>query len=112
MSFRRLLIHSLTINRSVGNGVFDEMNHEGQAFAPLATVAARVEVKDGRELSQLNEAGPVRGRYRIFLAPTDVTEADHLVRQDPPEVYEIAFVEPRDAMAPHHMELHAERVWP
>lgn len=104
------LIHTLVIERSTPGSV-DEYNQPAQVFAPLATVKALIQPKSGRELAQTNDAGPVRGEYRIFMFPTDVTEGDHLVRQEPAEVYEIGFVANAGGVD-HHLELDAHRVYP
>lgn len=112
MSFDALLIHELAIERAT-DGPVDEYNQPTQVFGTLATVRARIVVKDGGELAQLNEAGPVKGEYRVFMRPTDVTEGDHLVRADPAEVYEIGFRADRSGRhSVHHLELDCTRVWP
>ena len=109
MSFDGRLIHEVAIERST-DGAVDEYNQPTQVFAALATVPALVQPKSGRELAQLNEAGPVKGTYRVFMRPTDVTEGDHLVTAAG-EVYEIGFVANAGGVS-HHLELDATRVWP
>lgn len=109
MSFDSRLIHEVAIARSTA-GAVDEYNNPTQVFATLATVPARITTKGGRELAQLNEAGPVQGTFLIFMRPTDVTEGDHLVSATG-EVYEIGFVASRSGAALHHLELDATRVW-
>ena len=110
MSFDRLLVHTLAIERATA-GAVDDYNQPAQAWATIATVKALIQPKSGRELAQVNEAGPVSGEYRVFMLPTDVTEGDHLVRQTPAEVYEIGFVADAAGIG-HHLELDATRVWP
>jgi head-tail adaptor len=110
MSFDSRLLHELAIERST-DGAVDDYNNPTQVFATLATVRALVQPKSGRELAQVNETGPVRGEYRVFMRPTDITEGDHLVRQDPDEVYQILFVADAGGIG-HHLELDCTRVWP
>lgn len=109
MSFDSRLIHEVAVNRATA-GAVDEWNNPTQVFATLATVPARITTKGGRELAQLNEAGPVKGEFLIFMRPTDVTEGDHLVSATG-EIYQIGLVAPRSGASLHHLELDATRVW-
>lgn len=109
MSFDSRLIHSLAIERATP-GAVDEYNQPTSTYATVATVAALVQPKSGREVAQLNEAGPTKGLYRVFMRPTDVTEGDHLVTATG-EVYEIGFVADAAGLG-HHLELDCDRVWP
>jgi head-tail adaptor len=102
------LRHTVVIERATA-GTADDYNQPAQTFAPIATVQALIQPKSGTERAQLNEAGVVRGQYRVFMPITDVVEGDHLVHGD--EVYELTFVADA-AGAGHHLEIDAERVWP
>lgn len=110
MSFASRLIHTVAIERAT-DGAVDDYNNPSRTFAAIATVGALIQPKSGRELAQLNDAGRVRGEYRVFMPITDVTEGDHLVRQTPAEVYEITFVADAAGVG-HHLELDANRVYP
>lgn len=110
MSFDNRLLHTVAIERST-DGAVDDYNQPTQAFATIATVKALVQPKSARELAQVNEAGPVRGEYRVFMRPTDITEGDHLIKQDTAEIYEIGFVADAAGVG-HHLELDCTRVWP
>lgn len=110
MSFDDRLIHTVDIERATP-GVVDDYNQPSLVFASIATVAALVQPKSGLELAQANQAGPVKGDFRIYMRPTDVTEGDHLIRQDRGEVYEIGFVADAAGVG-HHLELDCTRVWP
>ncbi len=102
------LHHTVTIQRATP-GAVDEYNNPSVTYAPIATVQALIQPKSGTELAALHEGGPVRGRYRIFMYPTDVTEGDHLISDN--EIYELTFVADAGG-AGRHIELDAERVWP
>jgi hypothetical protein len=102
------LHHTVQIQRGTP-GAVDDYNHPSRTFATIGTVQALIQPKDGREVALLNEAGPGRGRYRVFMYPTDVLEGDHLVHGD--EVYELTFIADAGG-AGHHLEIDAERVWP
>lgn len=110
MSFDSRLVHTIAIERATP-GTVDDYNQPSETWATIATVPALVQPKSGRELAQLNNAGPVRFEYRIFMRVTDVAEGDHLVRQDPGEVYQIGFVADAAGIG-HHLEIEASRVWP
>lgn len=109
--FDSRLIHMLVIERATA-GAVDEYNNPTQVWATLAVVPGRVQAKSGRELAQLNDAGPVRGEFRVFMRPTDVLESDHLILSESGEIYEIGFVAPRSGAGIHHLELDCNRVWP
>jgi head-tail adaptor len=102
------LHHTVIINRATA-GTLDDYGQPSQTYAQLAVVRALIQPKSGRELALLNEAGPVRGKYRVFMYPTDVTEGDQLIHDD--EVYELTFVADAGG-AGHHIEADAERIWP
>lgn len=110
MTFRARLIHTVEIQRATA-GAADDYGQPARTFASIGTERCLIQPKSGRELAQVNEAGPVRGEYRVFMLPTDVTEADHLVRQDTAEVFEIGFVADAAGVG-HHLELDASKVWP
>ena len=103
------LHHDVAIYRST-LGAVDDYNQPSETFTLLATEPALIQAKSGVELAQLNNAGVVRGRYRVFMRQTDVAEGDHLVHND--DVFELTFVDSDAGGAGHHMELDAERVYP
>lgn len=105
-----LLRDTVAIQRGTP-GAVDDYNAPSISYATIATIACLIQPKSGRELGQVNEAGPVRGEYRIFMLPTDVTEGDQIIRQTPAEVYQVGFVADAGGQA-HHLELDASRVWP
>lgn len=102
------LHHTVIVNRATA-GAVDEYNQPSETYAQLAVVQALIQPKDGTELALLNEAGPVRGRYRVFMYPTDVREGDQLIHDD--EIYELTFIANAGG-AGHHLEIDAERIWP
>lgn len=108
MSFDQLLRHTVIINRASA-GATDDYNQPSQTYAQLAVVPALIQPKSGAELALLNEGGPVRGRYRIFMNPTDVKEGDQIIRDA--EVYELMFIADAGG-AGRHLEIDADRVWP
>jgi head-tail adaptor len=110
MSFDSRLVHEVAIERATP-GTVDDYNQPSLTYATIATVPALVQPKSGRERAQLNEAGAVKAEYRIYLRPTDITEGDHLIKQDSGEVYEIGFVADAAGIG-HHLEIDATRVWP
>lgn len=100
--------HTVQIQRATP-GAVDDYNQPTRTYATLATVQALIQPKSGQELAQLSEAGPVRGQYRVFMAPTDVHEGDRLVHGS--DVYELTFVADAGG-AGHHLECDAERIEP
>lgn len=102
------LHHTVVIERATA-GATDDYNQPAQTYATLATAQALIQPKSGDELALLSEGGPVRGQYRVFMYPADVTEGDHIIHGD--EVYELTFVADAGG-ASHHLEIDAERVWP
>lgn len=112
MSFDSTLIHRVAIMRPIDGPGVDDYNQPDRSWEALAVVDARIVPKSGRQLEQVNEAGPVRGLFTTYMRPTDVAESDHLVLQSTGEVYEIMLVQPRSGAGLHHLELDTSRVWP
>lgn len=105
------LLHTLQIWRAT-SGSADDYNQPSQTFAAISTVRGLIQPKSGDELAQLSDAGPVRGKYRVFIPqPVDVTEGDQLLHLETSEVYEPTFVANAGGVG-HHYEIDAERVWP
>lgn len=102
------LIHTVAIQRATA-GAVDDYNQPSQTFATIATVKALIQPKSGLELAQANQAGAVRGEYRVFMYPTDVDEGDYLIRETPVEVYQILFVADAAGQG-HHLQLDCTRV--
>lgn len=104
------LVHRLAVERSAGNGVVDELNHEGRAWSTVATVDGLVQPKRVTEVAQLNEAGAVVSDHTIFLLPVDLREADRIrFEPDDGRRYEVRGV--RDAAGiGHHLEVDARMV--
>jgi len=110
MGFDERLIHDVAIERSTA-GPVDAWNMPSEVWATIATPAALIQPKSGRERAQQNEAGSVTAEFRIYMRPTDITEGDHLIRQDTGEVFEIGFIADAGGIG-HHLEIDATRVWP
>lgn len=77
MSFDRLLVHSLVIERATP-GAVDDYNQPTLTWATLATVPGLIQPKSAREIAQLNETGAVRATHTAYLRPTDINEADRI----------------------------------
>lgn len=77
MSFDRLLVHSLVIERATP-GAVDDYNQPTLSWATLTTVPGLMQPKDAREVAQLNEAGATVSTHTAYLRPTDVAPADRI----------------------------------
>jgi hypothetical protein len=110
VSFADRLLQEVAIMRSTP-GAVDEYNMPALSWSTLASVRALIQPKRGLERAQLNEAGAVLGDYRVFMLPTDVTEGDNLVCQDPAGVWQIEFVADAGGVG-HHLEIDATRLTP
>jgi hypothetical protein len=107
MAIASRLIRTLVIERA-SDGAVDEYNQPSRIWATLATVRGLIQPKRAREVAQLNQAGAVVSTHTVFLAPTDVREADRILADDG-QRYEIDGV--RDAAGlGHHLELDARTV--
>lgn len=112
MSFDRLLIHTLVIERATA-GAVDAYNQPTLAWATLATKAGRIQPKMPDEIAQLNEAGAVVSTHTAWLWPTDVTEADRFSSADEwvTGTYQIDGVRPVMGRGQvHHFELDCRKV--
>jgi len=113
VSFDALLTHTVTVVRTYDDGTDDEYGQPETSEAVIATVQAAIQPKAEREATLTTQAGVVVADHLIFLRPTDVTTADHLVH-DPatcaapddigPGRYEIVGT-PNAAGLGHHLEL-------
>lgn len=110
MTITHLLIHPVAIWRSTP-GAVDDYNVPTPTWALHEATIARITPKTGREMAQVNQAGPRAGDYRVYLDPTDVTEGDHIV-DAAGRIYEIGFVAERSGEDLHHLELDVTKVYP
>lgn len=110
MSFDSQMIHGLIIERATA-GAVDEYNTPSRTWSTLSEVPGLVQPKTARELAQLNQAGPSRATYSIYLRPTDVEASDRVRVADAgvAGTYEIDGVL-NQAGRNHHLKLDAHRV--
>ena len=102
MSFDRLLIHTLAVERAT-SGALVAYGQPSRTFAALATFRGRLEPKSAREVAALHGAGAVVSDHTLRTRPRDLREADR-IRFDPADgrLFEITGI--RDmAGAGHHL---------
>ena len=114
MNFDRLLNRSVVIERSTA-GSNDEWGQPARTYSDLATVRARIDPqgqqRQGGEEDMTHGGGAITREFRIFMRPTDITNAD-MVR-DGSHRYEVERVEEYDgASALHHLEVLVQLVEP
>ena len=102
MSFDRLLIHKLAVERAT-SGALDEYGQPSRTYATLATFRGRIEPKSAREVAALSQGGAVVSDHTLRTRPRDLRESDR-IRFDPADgrLFEITGI--RDmAGARHHL---------
>lgn len=73
----QFLNHVVTIERATP-GAKDERGEPAQTWSTLATVRASVQPLSDADLMQLGQGGPVESTWKVYIEPTDVTDADRL----------------------------------
>lgn len=103
--FTNLLVQRLAIIRNVDTGVLDTYRHPVRAASVIAYVDGTIQPMAVREVALLSDAGVAVSDHTVFMAPTDVREAD-VIRTEPDDGrrYQVRGV--RDAAGRgHHLEV-------
>ena len=101
MSFDRLLIHRLAVERAT-SGALDAYGQPTRTFATLDTFRGKLEPKSAREVAALHGAGAVVSDHTLRTRPRDLRESDR-IRFEPADgrLFEITGV--RLIGARHHL---------
>ena len=78
MPLEERLRHTVVIERAT-KGARNEQGIPAETWAALATVKGWLQPRRRRELVEPSSGGAVVGDYRLWLMPTDITEADRVV---------------------------------
>ncbi|MGD0020113.1 MAG: head-tail adaptor protein [Candidatus Limnocylindrales bacterium] len=103
MSFDRLLIHTLAVERPT-SGALDAYRQPTRTYATLATFRGRLEPKSAREIAALHGAGAVVSDHTLRTRPRDLRASDR-IRFEPDDGRRFEITGIRLIGARHHLTI-------